>query len=406
MKRSDVNPAVPARHGIDLPRSRVIAGSLRRFIREDPTPDAQQWRAIGQALQQGDPLADGVVAWFDEVGAKHGLEAFRAINDGHQRLDTSTPVALRLLFDATDTPPQWLCWDSISHGARVFHRAGGAAYMVLRNLSLMGGYRAAGLNPPLLMTGSLEGGTARRIAQTMKWVMDCTERDGLRQGGVGHRSTLHVRLVHALIRRKLQQRPEWDSALLGLPINQADMALTYLGFGVMQLLGLRFMGMPLSAQDVRGVMHLWSYACWLMGVDPRWLREGEQEGRALMYQLVLSQMPPDASSKRLGRALMRNTMSLPFASPRAARQRLERAKHLSTTRLFVGAQGMAELGLPAGTLPWYPVITALPRMAKHLAHRRSAAATERLERAGRQKQEALLTLHFGGDAPGLVEHPV
>lgn len=380
----------PTRHGYDTETMSALLKGLRTFIRTDPSPTKRQWEAIGEALWQGDPLADDVVLWMEHVGMKHGMAQFKRANQG--TLTGDTPEILRRYFMAHQSPPGWISWDAIEHGVRVFHRAGRAAYDILRNVSLMGGYQAAGLNPPLIMTGALEDGTPRRIAKTMQWVMDCTTPRGLRPGERGHRETHHIRLVHALIRRKLTQDPNWHHAHLGTPLNQPDMALTYMGFSVVFLLGLRLMGVPLSEDDASGVMHLWSYACWLMGVDPQWLREDEYEGRHLMYQLTLAQLPPDETTRRLGHALMKNAETLPYDSH--FERQLTQAQHLSVTRLFVGEQGMRNLGLPTQTIPWYPVLTALPRRLQHLMHRRNPIRLRAFEAAGRAKQEQLMARHL------------
>ena len=380
----------PTRHGYDTKTMSTLLKGLRAFIRTDPSPTRRQWEIIGQALWQGDPLADDVVSWMEHVGMKHGMRQFKVANQG--ALPADAPECLRRYFTAHQSPPGWISWDAIEHGARVFHRSGKAAYDILRNVSLMGGYQAAGLNPPLIMTGALEDGTPRRIARTMQWVMDCTTPGGLRPGARGHRETLHIRLVHALIRRKLTQDPKWDHAHLGTPLNQPDMALTYMGFSVVFLLGLRLMGVPLDQDDARGVMHLWSYACWLMGVDPQWLREDEYAGRHLMYQLTLAQLPPDETTRRLGRALMKNAETLHYKND--LERRLTQAQHLSVTRMFVGQQGMQNLGLPTQTLPWYPALTALPRRLIHVIHHRSSKRLRALEAAGRAKQEQLMARHL------------
>jgi hypothetical protein len=79
----------------------------------------------------------------------------------------------------------------------------------------MGGYMLSGFNKTLVLTGALNKGASARIAETGKWWIDCTETDGMRRGGPGYKSTLHVRLVHALVRRNLQKRPDWDSQRMG-----------------------------------------------------------------------------------------------------------------------------------------------------------------------------------------------
>ena len=121
--------------------------------------------------------------------------------------------------------------------------------------------------------------------------------------------TLHVRLVHSLVRRNLASREEWDVAQWGLPLSQVDMVATYLGFCVVMLGGLRKMGVPVTPRESRGVMHLWKYASWLMGVDERWLVVSERDGIVLLH---LTLMTAALDQPELGKALAQEPLERHF----------------------------------------------------------------------------------------------
>jgi hypothetical protein len=78
-----------------------------------------------------------------------------------------------------------------------------------------------------------------------------------------------------------------------------------------------------------------------------------------------------------------------------------KARHLSLVRLFVGGDGMRNLGLPS-TLPWYPVLTAAPRATWALAHRVLPGGMQSLARRGRQSQVNYLPVMFGQQRPGVA----
>ncbi|MGH8540860.1 MAG: oxygenase MpaB family protein, partial [Stenotrophobium sp.] len=355
-----------------------------------------------EALNHGDAVADRLVDWMYSAGMQAAHPVFeRALNHGIASVPEA-PAAMREFFEFCERRPDWVDDALLRQGAEVFQQAGMSAYYVLRDIALMGGYQAAGFNKTLILTGALKGRASRRVAETMKWTNDVTAVGGMARFAEGFKSTVHVRLVHAMIRRRVRGLPEWDAAAWGLPVNQADMAATYLGFSVVLLIGLRVMGMPVTRGEGRAVMHLWCYACWLMGVDERWLRHGEQGGRKLLYQLLLTQLPPDESSRQLGRALMNETLQLPYPQLRALRVRFERARHLSVTRLFVGARGMQALGLPRWTLPWYPLVSMPFTFIWHALHKLLPGGRARMIRLGRQAQLDILQLHFGMLAPEVV----
>jgi len=392
---------IPARHGADVAAQRKLAAPIRWLIRGDPEPDAARWQALGEGLMHGDPLADTVVDWMQSVGMREGWRAFQhALDHG---LEDDAPAPLRAFFGHCESWPDWVDAKTMARGAQVVHELGMTSHYVLRDVALMAGYQAAAINPPLILTGALDGGTERRIAETMKWVVSATASDGLDRFADGFKSTLHVRVLHAVIRQRLRQRSDWSEAEMGLPINQTDMAATFLGFSVVQLFAVRFMGVPLTRGDAHAVMHLWKAIAWLIGTDEALLTDDEQEGRKLLYQITLSQKPPDETSRKLGRSLMNETLGVPYPFPRRLRARFEQARHLSVTRFFVGREGMRHLGLPAWMPPWYPLLSAPATFGWHLAHRLVPGGRKRLARRGRNAHEALVALHFAGQQQALAD---
>ncbi len=372
-----------------------MARSVGMLVGKDAEPTPAEWQTLGEALTQGDVLADRLVDWMYAVTMSKAHPLFAQALDHGIASVPDAPAPLREFFEACERRPAWLDDGLLQQGAEIFQQAGMSTYYVLRDIALMGGYQAAGFNKTLILTGALEGRASRRVAETMKWVNDVTATGGMQRFADGFKTTVHVRLVHAMVRRRVRGLPAWKESEWGLPINQTDMAATYLGFSVVLLIGLRVMGMPVTREQGRAVLHLWNYACWLMGVDQQWLRHDEPAGRKLLYQMLLTQLPPDESSRQLGRALMDETLQLPYPHLRALRVRFEQARHLSVTRLFVGRRGMQALGLPRFVVPWYPLLSAPFTLAWHGVHRLLPGGRQRLQRTGRQAQENILQLHFG-----------
>lgn len=358
--------APPLRHGADLSRSREMAARLRMLLRGDPEPDADTWHALGMALWRGDPAADAVVQWAQAHGLARAwpvIERALAANPGSLATRTNDgfdwPAPLRAYVLQAHARPPWLDDARLRRGARVLQATGRHGMLVLRDAGLMAGYQASAINQTLVRTGALEQGAQRRVAETAQWWLACTADGGMAPGAPGFQLTLKVRLMHALVRARLQAQPDWDAAYLGLPINQLDMQATYLAFSTVQLLALRMTGEWLSRRDANGVMHLWRYIGWLMGVEDALLCDDEAVGRVLLYRNLLSQAPSDDTSVKLGRALMDEPLGRPYRWGRRWRGRFDRARHLSLVRWFVGRQGMRNLGLPP-TLPWYPLLVWLP----------------------------------------------
>lgn len=382
---------------------------MRVVLGRDPSPSQAEHAALVDALWDGDRAMDTLLAWMYQAGVGPARGLFeQALEHGIGSLEEA-PAPLREFFAEVDAEPEWLDWELLERGIRFTHRTGLVGPFILRDFALMGGYLLSGFNQALVLTGALNKGAGRRIAETGKWWLDCTEPGGLRRFGDGFKTTLRVRLIHALVRRNLPNRPEWDNHKWGLPVNQIDMVATYLAFCVVMLFGVRAMGIPVSRADSRAVMHLWKYAGWLMGVDEDWLVDGEREGLVLLYQTYTTQSPPDWTSKELGRALAQEPLGrrYPWRDRHPVlHQLLLKAfyhQHLSTTALFLNREQRARLGLPENIYPWFPLLTAGPRLVRQLRGALSARQRRRLEEEGRRAQRWAMGNMTGRHGPGIIE---
>lgn len=399
-------PGLPTRHGADVTKARRVARHLRWLIRgANPEPTAAQWRAQAHTLLRGDEAADRLVNWMQTVGVQVGMPQFeRALAQGIEAMPDAPPE-LRAFFAAVEATPAWVDPELLRQGAAACHISGLSGMRVLRNAALMAGYQASAINRTLVLTGALAKGAQRRVAETTKWWIDVTREGGLGRFAPGFQTTLRVRVIHAMLRKRVHAMPEWDEAALGLPINQGDMRATYLGFSVIFLLGQRVMGVKITDAEAHAVMHLWRHIGWLMGVEEGLLCETELEGRVALYQNLLAQAPADESSRALGRALMDEPLLRHYTVlPRLA-GRLEKARQLSICRMFLGPEGMRDLGLPSHVMPWYPMLTVPFEAAYHRLNRLLPGGRQRLIRQGHQAQMDYLKVMFGHARPDITEIP-
>jgi ER-bound oxygenase mpaB/B'/Rubber oxygenase, catalytic domain len=395
---------IPQRHGMDPIEAKRIAASTLWFIKDKAgaQPTAEQWQRLGLALNEGDEPADTLVSWMHEHGLKESRALFERVLSNGLGAVPDTPEALRSFFEHVETPPNWLDKERVENGVAASYVSGLTGFRVLRDAGLMAGYQAGAINKTLVITGTLEKGAARRIAETTKWRMDCSAAQGLNRFNEGFKNTIRVRVIHAMVRRHVSNHPQWDADMWGLPINQVDMQATYLGFSTVFLLGQRVMGTYLTKQEAEDVMHLWRYIGWLMGVKEEWLCDSEQAGRIALYQNLLSQAPADESSVQLGRALMDEPLARQYPRWRWLTGQWNKAVHLSMCRLFVGKKGMKSLGLPTWIWPWYPVMFAPFNLAWCIIHRVLPGGRQRLIEQGRRAQWAQVDIMFGQDKPQIL----
>lgn len=312
----------------------------------DPHPTAAQVNSLAQYTLMGDPLADGVVAMYKSLPAGQGRKLVdQALERGIESVE-NPPQALVDLFAQLDHEPLWLDRDKIRLGCRVSRRVGVWGELVLRNMSLMGGYLGAAAAKPLVFTGQLDRMTPRRLVETGKFWMDVTTPGGLDRFQDGFKSAVHVRMMHAQVRAMLVQSDKWKMEW-GHPLNQADSMATILEFSAVFLTGLRALGFIFSKREREAVYHLWRYIGYLMGVEERILPVDEDDAMRALY-LVLACIPDsDDDTRALGQAL--GNSPLHFAKEDRLSQSLakvERTLRIGYTRYILGDKAGDALGLP------------------------------------------------------------
>lgn len=392
-------------------RTRLPDIIARRIFGRPLAPTAAEWSMIQEALWTGDPPMDNVVNWMFSVGPKKGKMLFeQALTQGIDAV-IDPPDTLKQFFAIVDRDPPWLDRSRLDAGAKASHLTGKVGFFVLRDLALMGGYAYFNsMNQTLAGTGALNKVTRRRLGETAKWYNDVTGVGGMSRFGEGFQTTLRVRLVHALVRRTLNQKIEWDHASWGLPINQVDMLATYLAFGPVTLMGARPFGVFLTKARSRDVLHMWRYIGWLMGVEEQWLSPSMTDGLRKLHHCSLTHRLPDEKIRLLGEAL-RDEPLLPLEQDAASSSLIGKLgrwlnyqQHMSNSSLILMRKQRHQLGLPVTIFPWYPLLSAPFRfMALSFYQLRGGSALDGYAQRLRNNQEQLLKQYFGDDTPDIIK---
>lgn len=385
---------VPTRHP-DGPRPvpgmiKVLAVGLG--IRQ---PDSRQWQRLGERLTVGDEPMDRLLDWMVATGLPQTRPLFdRALAEGIARVPDA-PQPLRDFFSSVETAPQWVDHELIRRGQRAMRRGGADGMYVARDVSLLGGYQFSGFNKTLLRTGALEKGSNKRFAETMQWAMDVIAEDGLEPLGVGYRSTLRVRLIHAFVRRHVGAMPDWRSDEWGVPVNQTDMAATLIGALIAPPAASLGMGILTAPDDLEAVAHLTRYVGWLIGVEDEWLPRSFRDGIRVLYHTLTALSAPDESTRQLAAPMADDPLDWHYDTWPALRRQLARAQHLSVTSAFLGPRAMRMLGLPAFVPPWYPLLKLPVNMARSAVDLVLPGGMDRAARRGQREQEDLLRTMIG-----------
>jgi ER-bound oxygenase mpaB/B'/Rubber oxygenase, catalytic domain len=389
-----MNLPIPTRHP-DQPRA--VPAIVRSFALLlgvlKPTPE--QWRRLGERLTVGDEPMDRLVEWMSSAGIEQTRPMFdRALAEGIANVPEA-PEPLREFFVRIETIPDWVDRGKLRKGQRALRRGGADGMYIARDVSLLGGYQFSGFNKTLLRTGALEKGSNKRFAETMQWAMDVISEGGLAPLGVGYRSTIRVRLIHAFVRRHVAAMPDWRGDEWGVPVNQTDMAATLVGAIIAPPAGAIGMGIVLSPAELDAIAHVTRYVGWLIGVQDEWLPHNFRDGVRVLYHTLTALSKPDDSTKQLAVPMVDDPLVWHYRRMPGLRRRIARAQHLSLTSGFLGPRAMRALGLPAYVPPWYPLLRIPVNVTRSVAALTLPGGMERAAARGQREQEALLHTMIG-----------
>ncbi|MDX6278799.1 MAG: hypothetical protein QOJ72_2927 [Nocardioidaceae bacterium] len=355
---------------------------------------------IGQRFMERDEVGAALARAMRSPGDdKVSMAQFhRALVHGIDSVEAAPP-ALRDFFAAVDAVPNWVDFDLVNEGARVYRRSGKTGADVLLQLSLLGGYRFGGPTDLLVATGGLTGDTTmRRLGETQKWGVAVSDHDAMRRDGEGFQLTVHVRLMHALVNHRFEGGDRWDTARWGLPINQSDQAATLGLFNGVFLLGVRALGVRVTAAESRAVMHLWKYIGWLMGVNDDWLFDNEREQHAFNYYVLLAQDDITEAGPQLANGILDAQNRLHFRRFERIGRAYTSARLLSMLRPFLGKESMRDLDLPV-RMPWATVAVLANNLVNHYVLGRTSWGERRLQARAERARDTLMYRYFGPDAP-------
>ena len=204
------------------------------------------------------------------------MKALYPIRRNNDPLPPHLPAPVRAYFEDTALPAN-VDWERIKQAQELFATFGAEMLLILGLYALPSAFAAAKGVKVLHRTANLERNPMRRLWETCQFVLDVLEPGGLMPTGCGIRSAQKVRLFHAQVRYRLLTRwrprpeipppPVWDSAALGVPVNQEDLAGTLTEFGFIVLDGLARLGIELRPKEQEDYLYTWSVVGGVLGVD-------------------------------------------------------------------------------------------------------------------------------------------
>ena len=395
--------AIPTRHPTERAHAPLVA-PLARLLGIAPPSDAE-WRVIGEAFTVGDAPMDELVEWMYSAGMDTTRPLFdKALAEGIASVPDA-PEPLRAFFERFEAPPSWVDWGRIRVGELAFQRAGLDGVYLARCVPFLGGFAVSGINRTLMLTKtgkSGEVGGAQRFAETLQWALAVISDGGMASGGPGYRATVHVRLIHAFVRRHIGQLPEWREPEWGVPVNQTDMAATMLGALFVPVIAGLTMGMVYTPNELDGIVHLTRYTGWLMGVEEHYLPTSVREATKQIYHYLTALNAPDDTSRQLARPMAGDPLRWHYPNLAPIRRRVAWAQQLSITRAFIGRRAMQQLGLPTYMPPWYPAMRIPVNLIRTSLSIAIPGGRDRAARAGLRQQHNFIKTLIGPKAAAAI----
>lgn len=256
-------------------------------------------------VHTGDPLADAATREL-RAGGEAARRALRlGLHHGAAFLDDRF-AALRALLEQVEADPPWLDRARLARGSEAYLAIGHVwITLSLGPGSLTHTYSSPSIARVLVRTGNLTGLARRRIVETGVWNIETALPGGLERGAAGYVHNLQVRLLHAQVRAGLLARG-WDAAETGAPINQVEMARTWLDFTYVPFRALGAFGITFSRAELDDLYHFWRYVAHLLGVDPRLYGDvtGQAQAGELLALINGTMEPATDDTRRLTREML------------------------------------------------------------------------------------------------------
>lgn len=221
---------------------------------------------FGKALRTGDPLADALVATEGEratlvsrqlqIGLLHGLDSLDDPDELVAALLQSTePLRTREESALVSTGPR--AWCTVPYRLHLLSMSAGALISV---------YSSSSIASVLTATGRLQIDTERRLLSTARWLSSTMLPGSLARGEPGYVATVRLRLSHARARRSARAGGH-DEARFGIPINQVDLAHTWLAFTLGSMRAQASLGFKATETSVSETYRYWHRLARLLGID-------------------------------------------------------------------------------------------------------------------------------------------
>ncbi|MFC1750130.1 oxygenase MpaB family protein [Pseudomonadota bacterium] len=238
----------------------------------------------------GDHRADAVIKSLEESQELSSVnDALEHLDSNDQALPSDLPKIMVDYLNDTAELPEWADMDKIAIAEKFFSSRGPLFGVVLLCGSLPTLYAGGQGGAQVLMaTQQFTKHYGRRAGETLRFILDVLEPNGLAPGGKGLRTVQKVRLMHAAIRYYARKSPEaWPAKPnWGQPINQEEMTGTFLAFSTKALDDIAKLGVDICEEEQEAYFHTWKVAAHLLGIEPEMVPATRADAASLWSRIA------------------------------------------------------------------------------------------------------------------------
>lgn len=322
---------------------------------------------LRDALITGDPLADAVVEEIHADGRAIRAQLGDGVRDGLASVADPYPAVIALLT-STETLPSYATDWVLDEAPLPFFSMLAAAHIVsLSAGAIIRVYQSPSIAKVLTTTGRLVDGADRRIRETGKWMSTVMLPGSLAQGR--RVTSPPSRCACSTPTCAISPVPAGSMrAPFGAPINQVDLARTWMDFTVTSISAEEKMGPGLTMRETADMYRYWWVEAHLLGVDTR-LVEGistNEEARRVddLFQAVTGPLIAEASA--LATATLNSIADLLYEAINVPTS-LGSAGLYNLARRFHPCQISDELGIAENAMVGKTLELAISRIRAHRA---------------------------------------
>ena len=318
-----------------------------------------------------DPEADALMLELADLDPFEMRQLLQAAMDNDEDGLKGAPTILRDFFDSM-TLPDWVDLSEFPAGVQMFHRNSKVILASFVSGVLIEGFMT-NISKSFFITGRVRDQGVRRLQQNNRHLVECFLPGGLERHGDGWKLSVRIRLIHAQVRRLLNESNEWDADAWGVPLSSAHLGFAITAFSARLLAHMRRLGASYTEEEAASFMAAWRYIGWLMGIPETILFRDEADALKLFEIGGMCEPEPGVESIAMANSLVNSAPLLADMTDPQVRQAF--AKYIyGVSRAVIGNKLAEQLKYPPtstiGVLAWFRIQQRYERLMRNTTLRK------------------------------------